>query len=90
MQRATTGTKVTVRVTTGMEVKKNLSDDGYRVGNDGYWIGRPPTTGRGRARTAEIARPRITSRATTGPTPRGRIASTVYKGAKLVRDSRSD
>ena len=40
--------------------------------------------------TAEIARRRVADRATTGPTPRGRIATTVYKGGILDRDSRSD
>ena len=43
-----------------------------------------------RATTTEIARQRVTGRATTGPTPCGRVASTVYKGGRLVWDSRSD
>ena len=61
-------------------------------------------TGAARATTAEIARQRLRSRndgsrvrrrrvadrATTGPTPRGRIAATVYKGGRLDRDSHSD
>ena len=34
------GTEVTVRATTGMEVKKNLGDDKYATANDGCWIGR--------------------------------------------------
>ena len=42
------------------------------------------------ATTAEIARRRVADRATTGPTPCGRVAATVYKGRRLDRDSRSD
>ena len=63
-----------------------------------------PTTGAARATTTEIARQRLRSRdngswvgrqwvadrATTGPTPRGRVAATVYKGGRLDRDSRSN
>ena len=40
--------------------------------------------------TAEIARRRVLDQATTGPTPRGRVATIIYKGGRLVQDSRSD
>ena len=46
-----------------------------------------PTTGVTWTTMAEIARRRVAGRATTGLTPRGRFASTVYKGGRLVRDS---
>ena len=39
---------------------------------------------------AEIVRRRVAGRTTTGPTPHGRVAATVYKGGRLVRDSRFD
>ena len=42
------------------------------------------------ATTVEIARRRVADRATTGPTSCGRVAVTVYKGGRLVWDSRSD
>ena len=48
------------------------------------------TTGVSRATTVEIARQRVARRATTGPTPRRHVAAIVYKGGRLVRDSRSD
>ena len=48
------------------------------------------TTGVGRATTGEISQLWVAQRATTGSTLRGRVASIVYKGGKLVRDSRSD
>ena len=43
-----------------------------------------------RATMAELARRWIADQATTGLIPRGRVASTVYKGGRLVRDSYSD
>ena len=42
------------------------------------------------ATTAEIARRRVADWASTGLTPHGRVAATVYKGGRLVRDSLSD
>ena len=64
-------------------------DDGSTACYDGYGslkkIGRRRvqgwvTMGVARATTTEIARQRVAGRATTNPTPRGCIASTVYKG----------
>ena len=71
--RATTGTKVKVRTTMDMQVKKNsgdngdaTTDNGYATADDGYMVGRRrlmdwATTGRARARTAEIARQQVLS-----------------------------
>ena len=60
VQRATTGMKVTILATMGIEVKKKTSDNGYATPDDGYKVGQRrlldrETTGRGRARTTEIA-----------------------------------
>ena len=57
-----------------------LGDDGCCSGDDG---GDCATMGRAAGDDG-------CDRATTGPTSRGRVAATVYKGGKLVRDSRSD
>ena len=68
-------------------------DDGSAACDDGYgsfkkigrrWVQGWATTGVAQTTTAEIARRRVAGRATTGPTPRGRVASTVYKGGRLV------
>ena len=48
------------------------------------------TTGVARVMTVDIALRRVAGRATTGPTSRGRVSAIVYKGGRLVRDSRSD
>ena len=90
----------TGRVATTSRTPRN---DGFAARDDGYGslkkIGRRrvrntrrqvqdwATTGVARAMTAEIARQWVTGRATVGPTPRGRVVSTVYKRCRLVRDS---
>ena len=43
-----------------------------------------------RATMAEIVQRRVAGRAMMCPTPRGRVASTVYKGGGLVQDSLFD
>ena len=53
--------------------------------------GRATGDGRRRLRSRDdrsrIGRRRVPNRATTSPTPRGHVASTIYKGGRLVRDS---
>ena len=54
-------------------------------------VARRATTGRGSDDDRlRVRRRQVADRATTGPTPRARVAATIYKGGKLVRDSRSD